>query len=225
MSTSNLAIFDLDYTITKRGTWGRFVWMCVKRRPHVWLPLLLSAGWTQWRYKQGHLPRIRVKQAMMRWAMAGWPKEKLMAMGEAFAEREVRGGLKPGAIKALAKHREAGDEIFIASAAVDILVAPIARRLNVTHYVATDMAWDEQQRLAPGFASENCYGEEKLRRIMAVIDGSPDLQHKVPVISYSDSAADLPLLQYTQAGVAVDPKPKFEAISRTIPSLRVEKWV
>jgi len=58
---ANIAIFDLDYTLTKRGTWGRFVIKNVKFKPWLWLPLTISAGVTQWRYKQGHLPRIRVR--------------------------------------------------------------------------------------------------------------------------------------------------------------------
>ena len=225
MAEPILAIFDLDYTLTKRGTWGRFVWMNVKYRPHIWLPLLAAAGWTQWRYKKGHLPRIRVKQAMMRWAMRGKSRAELTALAEKFANKDVKSGLKPGAINALNVHKEAGDVIMIASAAVDIIVAPIAKRLGVTHFVGTDMAWDENEQLAPSFASKNCYGEEKLLRIKALIDRTPELSRLHPAISYSDSKADLPLLKFTQRGVAVDPKTKFEDILKDITSIDIERWM
>lgn len=219
-----LVIFDLDYTLTKRGTWGRFVWMNVKLRPHIWLPLLISAGLTQWRYKQGHLPRIRVKQAMMRWAMVGRTRAQMTAAAEKFAEREVSSGLKPGAIKTFNAHQEKGDAVMIASAAVDILVAPISRRLGVSYFVATDMAWDAQGQLHGEFASANCYGAEKLARIKALIAQSPELNGLRPLVAYSDSKADLPLLEFCEQGVAVDPNDKFREMIKGKETIRIETW-
>lgn len=224
MTEPILAIFDLDYTLTKRGTWGRFVWMNVKYRPHIWLPLLIAAGWTQWRYKQGHIPRVRVKEAMMKWAMIGKPRSELTALAEQFAQEDIESGLKPGAIKALRAHQDAGDIVMIASAAVDIIVGPMARGLGVEHFVATDMGWTGEDKLAPDFASKNCYAEEKLLRIQAHIAQHPDLAALNPAISYSDSKADLPLLRFTENGVAVDPNSKFEEIVKAEPNISVEIW-
>ena len=115
-----LVIFDLDYTLTKRGTWGRFVWMNIKTRPHIWLPLLFSTILMQWRYKRGQIPRVRVKQAMMRWSMVGKSRKNLDIMAERFAEKEIKSGLRPGALQALERHRAQGDNLMIASAAVDL---------------------------------------------------------------------------------------------------------
>lgn len=224
MADPVLAIFDLDYTLTKRGTWGRFVVMNVKYRPHIWLPLLIVAGWTQWRYKQGKIPRIHVKQAMMKWAMVGMPRSKLTALAEEFAKKEVECGLKPGAVKTLRAHQEAGDTVMIASAAVDILVKPISRRLGVTHFVATDMGWTNEDKLSTNFASKNCYGEEKLSRIQCLIAQNPNLAPLHPAISYSDSKADLPLLSFTERGIAVDPNVKFQKLIKARPNICVESW-
>jgi len=97
---ANLAIFDLDYTLTKRGTWGRFVFQNVKTRPWIWLPLLISAGRHQWLYKQGKIPRIEVKQAMMHWSIVGKSREHMLSLAEEFAQKEVPHKLRPGAIRA-----------------------------------------------------------------------------------------------------------------------------
>jgi len=200
----DIAIFDLDYTLTKRGTWGRFVIQNVKYKPWLWLPLALSAGLTQWRYKKGRLPRIRVKQAMMRWSMVGRPKAQLEKIAEDFAANEVENGLRPGAIKALEAHRAKGDLIIIASAAVDLIVAPIARRLDIEYWVATDMKW-EDGKLAPDFASENCYGPHKLERVKQLFAKNPELKHNHTLITmYSDSYSDIDVLQYCDKGVAVN---------------------
>ena len=42
---ADIAIFDLDYTLTKRGTWGRFVIKSVRFKPWLWGPLLLASAW------------------------------------------------------------------------------------------------------------------------------------------------------------------------------------
>ena len=201
-----LVIFDLDYTLTKRGTWGRFVWMNIKARPHIWLPLLFSTILMQWRYKRGQIPRVRVKQAMMRWSMVGKSRKNLDIMAERFAEKEIKSGLRPGALQALERHRAQGDNLMIASAAVDILVEQIARKLFIPPHVSTEMAWDRADLLLPNFASENCYGEEKLRRVKEYISRNPELKQNHTIITtYSDSRSDLALLSFYDIGKFVDP--------------------
>jgi len=206
---ANIAIFDLDYTLTKRGTWGRFVVKTVKFKPWLWLPLAISAGITQWRYKQGRLPRIRVKQAMMRWSMVGKSRSDMETLAESFAENEVNQGLRPGAIEAIEWHRNNGDIIIIVSAAVDLLVEPIARRLNIEHWLATDMKWQDE-RLAPDFASKNCYGPEKVVRLKALFADKPELkQNHTHITMYSDSYSDIEILRFSDKGVAINADPKL----------------
>ena len=211
----NIAIFDLDYTLTKRGTWGRFVIKTVKFKPWLWLPLALSAGFTQWRYKRGHLPRIRVKQAMMRWSMVGKSRTEMEKFAEIFAENEVKHGLRPGAIEALELHRNNGDIIIIVSAAVDLIVEPIARRLNIDYWLATNMKW-ENEKLAPEFASKNCYGPEKVVRIEEFFVDNPELKQNHTIITmYSDSYSDIEILRYCDKGVAVNADAKLIKAAQT----------
>ena len=214
LNPHGLAIFDLDYTLTKRGTWGRFVARCVKARPHVWLPLLLAAGIAQLRYKLGFIPRVRVKQAMMKWAMPNWSREKITAMAEAFVKEEVENGLRPGAIQALERHRVQGDTIMLASAAVCVIVEPIARLLGIEHFVATDMEWSDDC-LSGGFASKNCYGVEKLCRVEQYLKENPSLQQTNTIITmYSDSCSDLAIMQFADVGIAVNPDKRLLTASK-----------
>jgi len=197
--SGNLAIFDLDYTLTKQGTWGRFVVQMVRGRPHLWLPLLFSAGLTQLRYKLGLLPRVRVKQAMIRWSMIGKPKAEMLEQARKFGEAEVPDGLRPGALRALEQHKAAGDTIMIVSAAVDIIVADIAGRLDIKHYLATDMSWDENDSLRQEFATPNCYGSEKVRRLEAYFTENPELKQNHTLITmYSDSYSDVEILRFCE---------------------------
>lgn len=209
-TSRDLAIFDLDYTLTKRGTWGRFVWQMVKTRPHLWLPLLISAGTTQFRYKQGKIPRVKVKMAMMRWCMVGKPRAEMLAAAELFASREVPDGLRPGAIYQLNQHKVRGDVIMIVSAAADIIANAIARNLGVEHVIATDMGWDGNDCLSAEFASANCYGPEKVTRLTSYLGENPRLKQNHTLITmYSDSYSDLDILRFCDKGVAVNPDKKL----------------
>ena len=201
---TNIAIFDLDYTITRRGTWGRFVLKNLRFRPHRWLPFLYATAKAQWQYKCGKTPRVFVKQEMMRCSMVGARREDIIRMAEEFADKEIAQGLRPGAQRALDNHRAKGDTIVIASAAVCVIVDAIARRLNVEHWVSTEMKW-EDGRLAPDFATENCYGPQKLERVKRLIALNPTMQLDHTYITmYSDSYSDIEIMRFCDKGVAVN---------------------
>ena len=216
-----LAVFDLDYTLTRKGTWGRYCAMCLRDRKHLWPVFAARASWTQARYRTGQVSRIAVKTAMMRTCMTGRTRAELEALAEEFADTEVPDGLRPLAIPMLESHRKKGDRLMIASAAVDLLVEPIARRLGVEDWVATDMAWDDEGRLADHFASPNCYGAEKMRRVSRFYGGLK--QGDTHVTMYSDSSADIDLLVFADDGVAINPGRKLRRLAPEL-GLRVEDW-
>jgi len=212
-NSRRLAIFDLDYTLTRKGTWGRFVWLNVRFKPWLWVPLLLAAAWAQWRYKQGYIERVRVKMAMMRWSIKGKTKTQLTKTAIKFADNEVPDRLRPGGLEALRQHQAAGDTVIIVSAAVDILVKEISNQLGIEHYLATDMKWDEHQIVELDFASPNCYGPEKVRRLEQFFEQHPQMS-KLPRIMYSDSHSDLDIMLYCDEAVAVHPSKKLEKLAK-----------
>lgn len=220
---NDIAIFDLDYTLTKRGTWGRFVLKNLKSKPHLWIRFALCTGKAQWLYVQRKTTRVSVKQEMMRCSMVGNRKEDIIHLAEDFAENEVRMGMRTGALKSLKYHSDKGDTIVIASAAVCVIVEAIARRLNISHWVATDMKW-ENGRLSPGFESENCYAQEKLKRIEALFVENPNLKQKnTHITMYSDSYSDLPTLRYSNKGNAVNPDRKLRKAAKS-ENIAILKW-
>ena len=217
-----IAIFDLDYTLTKRGTWGRFVWRTVRFRPHLWIPLLLSTLMFQWQYKRGKLPRGAVKKTMMRWSLQRHKRAKLVSMAEEFARKEVQSGLRPGGQEALAYHNSLGHHIVLASAAVDLVVEPIARNLNVSHYVSTILDWSDDGRLKNDFKSPNCYGQAKLERVKTLLENIAPRGCRT--YFYSDSKADLPVLEYANIPIVVDPSEKFERLAK-LRGFEIQYWM
>jgi HAD superfamily hydrolase (TIGR01490 family) len=217
---TELAIFDLDYTLTQRGTWGRFVARSMRGKPWAWPGLLIAAGWTQFRYRRGQVPRIAVKTAMMRRSIVGWPRERLEAMAADFVKDDIENGLDLRVVTALQDHQAKGHTVLIASAAVDRLVERYARALGADGYVATDFAWTADNRLADHFGSDNCYGPQKLVRIkqwMAEYGVAPD-----KVTAYSDSAADAPLLEFADKAIVVRPNKRATTYAK---KMGFELWL
>ena len=202
---ANLAVFDLDYTLTRQGTWGRFVSAAVRGRPLALPALWTVAGLTQLAYKRGRVPRIAVKTAMLRRSFSGWPRDRIEALADRFVARDEQDGMNARVLHALGEHQARGDTVLIASAAVDVLVSRYADALAVDGQVSTALAWDGD-RVGDGFASANCYGAEKLVRVQAWLAErglSPSR-----VTAYSDSRSDAPLLEWADRAVVVRPRAK-----------------
>lgn len=198
------AIFDLDETITTRGTWGRFVSQSVKGKSWRLVGLWLRAGFCQILYKFGSKERIFVKRGMLRWSLSGQDRESLQKLANEFAVEEVRNGLRPGALRQIETHRAAGDQIIIASAGADLVVEAIAKRLGIETVVSTKLAW-ENGVCARHFGSENCYGPGKLTRVQKCLETFDDFKRESSHITvYTDSHSDLPVLQFADKGVSVN---------------------
>lgn len=203
------AIFDLDETITMRGTWGRFVSLAVKDQPLKFAGLWIRAGIAQLIYKTGSSERVSVKRGMLRGSLSGQTRENLEALAEAFAQDEVEKGLRPGAVRQIERHKAAGDRIIIASAGADIIVNAIAKRLGVEHVVCTKLAWVDG-KCAREFGSQNCYAEGKLDMITKRLETFDDFRREASHITmYSDSYSDLPTFKYADVGVAVNADSKL----------------
>lgn len=198
------AIFDLDETITTRGTWGRYVSLSVKGKPWKLVGLWARAGFGQLIYKVGSTERISVKRGMLRWSLSGQSRDVLEALADKFADNEIANGLRPGAVRQLDIHRAAGDKIIIASAGADIVVEAIAKRLGINEVVCTKLAWKDGI-CARHFGSENCYGPGKLDMLSKRLETFDDFQREAAHITmYTDSYSDLPVLKFADKGVAVN---------------------
>ena len=220
----NIAIFDLDETLTQKGTWGRFVVASIRGKPHKYIPFVLQTAFSQLLYVLGVGPREHVKEAMMRRTLSGRSRVELEAMAEKFANFEAYDGMRPQAKAVIAKHRIAGDRIIIASAAVDLIVNPIARHLEITETVCTKMAYTNDGKLAKKLGGPNCYGAGKLTMVKEYLAQndrySRDNAH---ITMYSDSKSDLDILRWADVGIAVHPSPRLEKYVRQY-GFEIQMW-
>jgi len=212
------AVFDLDETITTRGTWGRFVSQALQDKPGRLLGMWAKAGIAQFIYKVTPKERMSVKQGMLRTSLSGKTKIELQTLADMFAEQEIRDGLRPGAVRQIEAHRMAGDRIIIASAGADLIVEAIAKRLGVHTVVSTNLAWLQKGNMlvcARYFGSENCYGEGKLVRLQKCLETFDDFDRETAHITvYTDSHSDMPVLKFADKGVAVNGNSKLLKVAQ-----------
>ncbi|MEM7492917.1 MAG: HAD-IB family hydrolase, partial [Pseudomonadota bacterium] len=210
--------FDMDRTLTRSGTWSRYLFSVNKARPFFYLRLpLLGAHAVA--YKLGFASRQSVKEHGLKTLM--WAKRKdLERAADQFAETEVRQGLRRQTVAVLDKHRSKGDTLVMATAAADLVACPIAEKLGFQTVISTELEWSENDHLTGKLAGPNCYGLAKLQRIRAA-DEENSFQE--PTTGYSDHISDLPFLQWVDIGVAVNPSQGLARVAHDA-GLRVEDW-
>lgn len=214
-----IAIFDLDKTITRQGTWSRFVRHVTGGGTGFWGKLPL-AGLQAVKYKAGLADRASVKVRSIALFLEGRSREDLQAEAAAFVAHDVAHGLRKEARAVIEAHRTAGDRLLIASAAVDLICDEMAKALGFDDVICTRLSWKEDGTLAPALDGENCYGEEKLRRVEGFFGGT---RPAGPIVFYSDHHTDLPCLRWADRGVAVNPTARLRAQAPTY-DIEVADW-
>lgn len=204
---SGTAIFDLDRTLTKHGNWFRYVYQVNKYRPQFWFSLpiigLLQAG-----HLAGLSTRIAVKERTLktlRWAK----KEQLEDFARTYAKRVIETGLRTRARTVVEAERKAGRVLILATACADIVAQPIAELLGFDHIVSTELGWEKTNRLTGKLDSSNCYGQNKLDRLIE-IENETNFQR--PIIAYSDHHSDAPMLSWANEGIAVNANKKMRKL-------------
>ncbi len=119
-----------------------------------------------------------------------------------FMEEDIEPILLPKAFELIEHHRNRGDQLLIVTATNRFITAPIANRLAIPELIATEpeMINDQFSGKTVGTPS---YQQGKISRLEEWLK-----EHSVSLADstfYSDSHNDLPLLEYVEHPVAVDP--------------------
>jgi len=213
-----VAIFDLDRTLTKRGCFTPFILYVAIRRPRRFLSfhrIILAALLKI----VGLYRRDDIKLLMWREVVGGLSREEAETLGNTFARVWIQNELRRQTKTNIKKHQEAGDRLILATAAMDIIADPIGRTLGFDDIISTRTHWTAKGRVSGNFDGENCYGEEKLRRVNLILgDFAPS-----KTFAYSDHVTDLPILLWAENGIAVNPhRPLRDVAGRH--GLRIEDW-
>ena len=177
--------FDFDGTLTNRDSLLAFI-RYAKGTTSFCLGFLLHAPWLVLMLL-GLYPNWKAKQRVFSYFFGGMPLEAFDALCQAFA-KDNRHLLRPLALQTIERARSEEAEVVIVSASIDNWVQPFFPDVKV---IGTQVEVING-RLTGRFLTKNCYGQEKVNRLL---DFLPD-RHIYKLIAYGDSRGDQELLAF-----------------------------
>jgi HAD superfamily hydrolase (TIGR01490 family) len=221
---SDLAVYDLDRTITKRPTYTAFLIHCAFRRQQwrlLFVPVVVVAMLA---YALGLFDRGRLKEICQALLIGRRiHARKLKPLAESFADSTVRGNLRPGARRAIERDREQRRRLVLATASYRLYAEAIAERLGFDDVIATGSVIGLDDRVHARIAGKNCYGEEKMRMIADWVEKSGLRGKHGHVRFYSDHASDEPAFSWSDEPVAVNPHARLARLAASR-GWAVEDW-
>lgn len=188
-----VAAFDFDGTLTTRDTlplfiihargWKRFICGMLRNAPYL-------TG-----YLTGFIPNGEAKQRLFGHFFKGMTYEDFRRYGETFAQKIDKYKNKK-MLDLMERHKEQGHCICIISASMEEWIRPWASKHGVERVIATKVETDKEGKLTGRFLTENCYGQEKIKRLSELL---PERQ-RYYLFAYGDSKGDMPLLEFADRG-------------------------
>jgi phosphatidylglycerophosphatase C len=180
-----LAVFDLDGTITRRDTLLPYVMGFPMSTSRKFLGVLLFVG-TLFLFVLGRRDHGQVKSAFIRCTLRGKTRSQVQAWTAEFVPSLLNGGVFADALSRIAQHRKEGARLVLMSASTDLYVPAIATALGFDEVICTGVQWDAD-RLEGHLTTPNRRGTEKTRCFEALRQAHPGLT----TAAYGNAGSDL----------------------------------
>ncbi len=219
---TDLAIYDMDRTVTRRATYTPFLLHCAMRRAPWRLLFLPLVALSMLAYVARLIDRAKLKEINHALLLGRYihPRD-LKPLVDGFAERQVATNVRPGARDAIARDKAAHRRLVLATASYRLYAEAIAERLGFDDVIGTGSIIGLDDRVHAKIAGENCYGPAKLRMVAEWLAKSGFERGHVRF--YSDHASDAPVFEWADEAVAVNPHGKLRRLAEAR-GWRIEDW-
>ena len=209
---TDLAIYDMDRTVTRRATYTPFLLHCATRRAPWRLLLLPAVILSMLAYVLKLIDRGRLKEINHRLLLGHnrHPSE-LKPLVESFADAVLAGNVRPGARDAIARDKAEGRRILMATASYRFYAREIAERLGFDDCIGTNSILGLDERVHAKIDGQNCYGPAKLTMVADWLAASG--LERGHVRFYSDHASDAPVFEWSDEPVAVTPHDRLKRLA------------
>ena len=186
--------FDFDGTLTRRDTLIEFIRYVKGNKEfligflkHLHLLIMM---------KLGIMPNWKTKRIIFQYFFGGMTLEKFNEYCEKFAKEKASLLRKKGMV-AVNKAVMDGDQVVIISASIENWVEPFFRfQVSNNINIIGTKTQVVDGKLTGRFLTKNCYGEEKVRRLL---EQYPD-RKEYKLVAYGDSRGDHALLDFADEG-------------------------
>jgi HAD superfamily hydrolase (TIGR01490 family) len=210
----DLAIYDLDRTITRHATYTPFLVHCALRRAPWRLILLPFVLLSMLLYGLRIIDRAELKEINHALLLGRriHPRD-LEPLVASFADVTVANNIRPGARKAIERDGKEGRRLVLATASYRLYAEAIAERLGFHDTIGTGSLIGLDERVHARILGENCYGPAKLRMIADWVEKSGLTGKHGHVRFYSDHASDQPAFEWADEPVAVNPHARLARLA------------
>jgi HAD superfamily hydrolase (TIGR01490 family) len=221
---SELAVYDMDRTVTRRPTYVPFLFHCALRRAPWRLLLLPMVAASVLAYSVRLIDRARLKEINHHLLLGHRVhSSELKPLVDSFADKQIATNIRPGARAAIARDKAQGRRLVLATASYRLYADAIAERLGFDDVIGTGSIIGLDERVHAKIAGENAYGEAKMRMIAEWVGKSGLTGVHGHVRFYSDHVSDRPAFEWADEPVAVNPHGKLKRLAE-MRGWAVEDW-
>jgi HAD superfamily hydrolase (TIGR01490 family) len=210
----DLAIYDMDRTVTRRATYTPFLLHCAVRRAPWRLVFVPVVAASMLSYVLKLIDRARLKEINHRLLLGHVHPRELKPLVDGFADGQLARNVRPGARDAIARDKAEGRRLVLATASYRLYADAIADRLGFDDVIATGSIIGLDERIHAKIDGDNCYGPAKLRMIAEWVEKSGLKGKHGHVRFYSDHVSDAPAFEWADEAVAVNPHGKLRRLAQ-----------
>jgi fatty acyl-CoA reductase len=215
-----VAVFDVDGTLIETNVIQYFIWMRLQDQPLEDWPAFVGRMLTKaprWLYLERR-SRAEFTRSFYR-EYDGLDMERMRALGREALDAVTLRRAYPEGLRRIREHKRAGHRVLLLTGALDVVVEPLAKLLEVD--VDCAHLLERDGRLTGDLASPPPAGEARatLLEEYAAARGL-DLKES---FAYADAISDLPMLEVVGTPVVINPDARLSQVADQR-GWRVERW-
>ena len=219
---TDLAIYDMDKTVTRRPTYTPFLIHCALERAPWRLVLLPLVTLSMLAYVLKLIDRGTLKEINHKLLLGRRRSQaELTPLVQSFADKTIANNIRPGAKAAIARDKAEGRKIVMATASYRFYAKAIGERMGFDHVIGTNTILGIDEEVHAKIDGHNCYGPAKMEMILDWLDKNDVVRGHVRF--YSDHVTDEPAFEWADEAVAVNPHGKLETLAKSH-GWRIEDW-
>lgn len=209
-----LAIFDVDYTLTKKETLVEFYKFIIKKNPKLLLtlPYILRSGFL---YLFKFVELKKAKESFMRF-VENIHEDEMNALVKEFYSHKLSKLIYKDAMDKIKELKGEGFKVYLISASAEFYLKELYNIKEVDKIIGTRYKMENgyHKRIMIG---ENCKGEEKVKRLLAELKkDNIEVDFKNSYM-FSDSLSDLPLFNLVGNPYLINYK-------KSHPTIKILNW-
>lgn len=209
-----LAIFDVDYTLTKSETLMELYFFMLKKNPKL-IKYVFKCIYSPLFYILKIYSAKEAKESFLSF-IKGMDEEEMQYIAKDFYENKLSKLIYNDAIEYIKKYKSQGYKIYLISASYEFYLNELYNIKEVDKVIGTRIKMSEK-RYTNFVDGENCKGEEKVKRLLADLKNDGIEVNFKESVMFSDSLSDLPLFNLVGKGYLINYNKKH-------PNIEILKW-